>query len=180
MCCLHLPNTFPRAGLHAPAEDLGLNIPTVWEDYCGSATRSWTQIINDEGALGVAARVSYTQAAQKFKHGPLELAFHTHRDRATCPSVIGRSVVTLLTADLHPMGTAEIWSGNQISASITARIPIITDEDGCPAEEQPFPQKTIILQKLVPLRDHSIHAWAQILGRGPDGRPYFLDDRELQ
>ena len=29
----HLPNTFPRAGLHAPAEELGLNIPTVWEDY---------------------------------------------------------------------------------------------------------------------------------------------------
>ena len=28
----HLPNTFPWAGLHAPAEELGLNIPTVWED----------------------------------------------------------------------------------------------------------------------------------------------------
>ena len=25
----HLPNTFPRAGLHAPADELGLNIPTV-------------------------------------------------------------------------------------------------------------------------------------------------------
>jgi hypothetical protein len=30
---LNLPNTFPRAGLHAPAEELGLNIPTMWEDY---------------------------------------------------------------------------------------------------------------------------------------------------
>ena len=48
----HLPNTFPRAGLHAPVEELGLNIPTVWEDYCGSAIRSWTQILNDEGASG--------------------------------------------------------------------------------------------------------------------------------
>ena len=38
----HLPNTFPRAGLHAPSEELGLNIPTVWEDYCGSAIGSWT------------------------------------------------------------------------------------------------------------------------------------------
>jgi hypothetical protein len=25
----HLPNTFPRAGLHAPSEELRLNIPTV-------------------------------------------------------------------------------------------------------------------------------------------------------
>jgi hypothetical protein len=25
----HLPNTFPRAGLHAPPEETGLNIPTV-------------------------------------------------------------------------------------------------------------------------------------------------------
>ena len=33
---------------------------------------------------------------------------------------------------------------------------------------------------LVPLWEHSIHAWAQILGRSPDGRPYFFDDRELQ
>ena len=25
----HLPNTFPRAGLHAPPEELGLNILTI-------------------------------------------------------------------------------------------------------------------------------------------------------
>ena len=50
-----------------------------------------------------------------------------------------RNVATLLTADLHPMGTADIWSGNQISHSITAKIPTITDEDGCLAEDQPFP-----------------------------------------
>ena len=24
-----LPNTFPRAGLHAPAEEMGLDVPTV-------------------------------------------------------------------------------------------------------------------------------------------------------
>ena len=104
----HLPNTFPGAGLHAPSKELGLNIPTDWEDYCGSAMRSWTQILNDEWALGVAARASYTQAAQKFKHLPLELAFHTHKGHATCSSVIGRNVATLLTADLHPMGAREI------------------------------------------------------------------------
>ncbi len=65
----HLTNTFPRAGLHAPYEELGLSIPAVWEDYyCGSAIRSWTQILSGEGALGVTAKASYTQAAQKFKH----------------------------------------------------------------------------------------------------------------
>jgi hypothetical protein len=151
----------------------------VWEEYCGSAIISWTQILNDKGTLGVAAKASYTQAAQKFKYWPLELAFHVHRGHATCPSVIGRNVATPLTADLHPMGTTEIWSDNQILASITAKIPIIPDEDGCPAEAQPSPPTTIILQKLVPLLEHSIHEWVQILGRGPDGRPYFLDDMEL-
>ncbi len=35
-----LPTNFPKAGLHAPAEELGLNIPTVREDYGGSAIRS--------------------------------------------------------------------------------------------------------------------------------------------
>ena len=28
----HLPNTFPRAGTHAPSEELGLDLPTMWED----------------------------------------------------------------------------------------------------------------------------------------------------
>ena len=50
--------TFPRAGLHAPSEELGLNIPTMWEDYYGSAVRSWTQILNDDGALGTTAKAS--------------------------------------------------------------------------------------------------------------------------
>jgi hypothetical protein len=104
----HLPNTFPIAGLHAPAEELGLKIPTVWEDYCGSAIRSWTQILNDEGAIGAAARASYEQATHKFIQWPLELAFHTHRGHATCPSVTGWNVATLLNTDLHPMGIADI------------------------------------------------------------------------
>ena len=32
--------TFPKARLHALLEDLDLNIPSIWEDYCGAATRS--------------------------------------------------------------------------------------------------------------------------------------------
>ncbi len=62
----NLPNTFPRAGLHAPVKELGLNIPTVWEDYCGSAVRSWTQILNDEGALGTTTRASLREVTGKF------------------------------------------------------------------------------------------------------------------
>jgi len=54
------------------------------------------------------------------------------------------------------------------------------DADGCPAEDQPFPPTIRILQRLVLLWEHLIREWAQILGRAPDGRPYFLDDKELQ
>jgi len=54
------------------------------------------------------------------------------------------------------------------------------DEDGCPKEEQPFPPHIKILHRLAPLGNHRIHDWGPILGRGPIGRPYFLDDRELQ
>jgi len=36
---LNLPITFPKACLHALLEDIGLNIPSIWEDYCGAATR---------------------------------------------------------------------------------------------------------------------------------------------
>ena len=56
----------------------------------------------------------------------------------------------------------------------------MTDEDGCPAEEQPFPPTTKILRRLAPLWEHSLHDWAQHLGRGLDGRPYFVDGMELQ
>ena len=36
----NLPPTFPKARLHALLEELGLNIPSIWEDYCGEVTRS--------------------------------------------------------------------------------------------------------------------------------------------
>jgi len=117
------------------------------EDYSGSVIRSWTQILNDEWVFKATASASLRKAAEKFKHWPLELAFHTHNGHATCPSVIGRNIATLLTAGLHPMGDTTIQEGNQIFASITARIPIMTDEDGCPAEEQPFPPTTQILPR---------------------------------
>ena len=63
-----LPDSFPRDGLHAMLEEAGLNIPSVWEDYCGAAVRAWTQILNDQGALGVTARVSVHKAAARFRH----------------------------------------------------------------------------------------------------------------
>ncbi len=44
--------------LHALLEDLGLNIPSISEDYCGAAIRPWTQILDDEGALGTTAIAS--------------------------------------------------------------------------------------------------------------------------
>ena len=50
-----LPKGFPRAGLHAPHDELGLNLPTIWEDYCAAATNSWINIHNEQGALGATA-----------------------------------------------------------------------------------------------------------------------------
>ncbi len=35
-----LPASFPKVGLHALLEEVGLNISSVWEDYCGAAIRS--------------------------------------------------------------------------------------------------------------------------------------------
>jgi hypothetical protein len=36
----NLPASFPKAGLHALLDEVGLNIPSVWEEYCGAAIRS--------------------------------------------------------------------------------------------------------------------------------------------
>jgi len=36
----NLPASFPKAGLHALLDEMGLNTPSVWEDYCWAAIRS--------------------------------------------------------------------------------------------------------------------------------------------
>jgi hypothetical protein len=79
-----------------------------------------------------------------------------------------------------PHGRPEIWSGSQISTSISSLIPVQLDEDDCPLQTQPFPEATLILKKLTPLWDHGINDWSQLLGPAPNGRPYFLDERELE
>jgi hypothetical protein len=141
-----LPPNFPKAGLYALLEDLGLNIPSIWEDYCGAVTRSSTQILNDEGDLGTTARVYLQSASAKFRHWSLEMAFHSHRGRfPICSSIVARNIATLLMADLHPVGGLEIWSGNQIYIFISSMIYVHLDEDGCPLEVQPFPQATFLL-----------------------------------
>jgi hypothetical protein len=38
---LETTQRLPRAGLHAPHDELGLNLPTIWEDYCAAAMNSW-------------------------------------------------------------------------------------------------------------------------------------------
>ena len=92
---------------------------------------------------------------------------------------MARNTAILITADLHPTGGPEIWSRNQISPSLSTRIPIHTDADGCPLNTQPYLYPTLVLQKMTPLWEHGFHDWAQIPGRAPDGRLYFLENREL-
>ena len=93
---------------------------------------------------------------------------------------MARYMATLFMADLHPAGGPGIWSGNQIATSLSSRIPIQMDEDGCPMNQQPFPPYMFLLQKLAPLWEHRVHTWTQILGRAPYGRSYFFDERNLQ
>ena len=83
-------------------------------------------------------------------------------------------------ADLHPIGGPEIWSGNQISTSISSKIPVHLDEEGCSLDMQPFPQRTLLLRQLAPLWEHGLHNLPQVICRGLHGRPYFMDGRELQ
>jgi hypothetical protein len=71
----NLPPAFPKARLHALLEDLGLNIPSIKEDYCGAATRSWTQILDEEGALGATARAPFKQRGPSSDIGPFRWPF---------------------------------------------------------------------------------------------------------
>ncbi len=89
-------------------------------------------------------------------------------------------MANLLMADLHPVEDPKIWSGNPISTTVLPRNPVHLDEDGCPLEIQPYLLATLLLRKLTTLWEQGIHNWAQIMCRGPDGRPYFLEERELQ
>ena len=60
-----LPKGFPGAGMHAPRDELEINLPTIWEDYCSAVINSWTHILNAQGALGATTRAFLTQAAFK-------------------------------------------------------------------------------------------------------------------
>ena len=143
--------------------------------------RSLTQIINDEGSLGVTARASLRRAATKIHHWPMKQGFHSQRGQVSlCPFIIARKTATLFMADLHPTKGPDILSGNQISILISSRIPIDLDNDGCPLDKRSFPQATVLIRKLALLWEHGVHTWAQILCRGPDGRLYFPEERELQ
>ena len=147
----NLPKEFPRAGLHAPNAELGLNLPTIWEDYCATATNSRTRIFNDNKALEATSRASLCQAVARFEKLPLELAFHTNRGgRPLCPSIITRNIATLVAANLHPMGGPEIWLGSSISITLTTTIPINIDEDHGRTPSQPYTSINRILRKLTP------------------------------
>ncbi len=62
-----------------PSEELGFNIPLVWEDYCGATIRTYTRIFSNEGAVGAPARASLNKATSKFKCWPLEMVFYSQK-----------------------------------------------------------------------------------------------------
>jgi hypothetical protein len=76
----NLPKSYPRAALLVPHNKLGITIPTIWEDYCSSAIRSWIHVLNDKGALGASTRATLHDSSTEFKHWSLELAFANQRN----------------------------------------------------------------------------------------------------
>jgi hypothetical protein len=44
--------------VHAPHDELGLNLITIWENYCSTAIRSCTQICIEQGAMVINAKVT--------------------------------------------------------------------------------------------------------------------------
>jgi hypothetical protein len=141
----------PSDLLMSPLEEIGLNIPSVWEDFYGADIRSWNQIVNEEGALGLTARASLRWTATKFHMWPLELAFHIQDGQPSCRSVTIRNI-----AILYPMGGPEIWSGNKIFTSLTFKPPILMDGDGCLANNNHFRGELTSYKKL-PLWEYPIH-----------------------
>jgi len=93
----NLPASFPKAGLHALLDEVGLNIPSVCEDYCGAAVRSWTLFINDEGALGVTARTSLQRASAKFRHLPIEMNGEISVGKMIDPEGVLTPIMSLLS-----------------------------------------------------------------------------------
>ena len=100
-----LPSSFPRAGLHAPQQEWGLNLPSLWEDYYASAVRTWTTTMNDKGALGLTARASLTASTTKFAQSPLELALTLNkRGSPLCTSLSAKCMAAVIMGDMHPIG----------------------------------------------------------------------------
>ena len=168
-----LPRGFPRVGIQAEQRELGLNFPSIWEDYSATAARLWINLLNDKGELGGTARRSLQRASDRFHNYPPTLAL-TH-----CDSVMGRVAAILISSDIYPTGSPPIWQGSQISTDlITALIPAL-GPDGAPLEEQPFPEATKVLARLAPFWEYGVLEWKQVLRRTPSGAPKVLSDSEL-
>jgi hypothetical protein len=73
-----LPKGCSRAGLHASHDELGLNLPTIWEDYYSAAINSWARIIKDQGAL----MGRNTRLSNPGRHQVKKLATRTHSPRS--------------------------------------------------------------------------------------------------
>ena len=73
----HLPRSFPRVALQAPTSELGLNFPSVWEDYSVAAASTWCRVLNDDGSLGRAARTPSLEPPPNTSIGRWPMLSHT-------------------------------------------------------------------------------------------------------
>ena len=49
-----------------------------------------------------------------------------------------------------------------------------------PSRYNTSPRRRSSFENSLPLWEHGFHNWSQIMYRGPNGRPYFMEERELQ
>ena len=168
-----LPKSFPRVALQAPAHQLGLNFPSIWEDYSAAAGASWCRILNDEGILGRAARDSLSQAALEFRSWPTTSALPHY------PYTMGRVAAILLSSNLIPAGSPDIWLGCQISNDLTTATHPVVDDNGTLQDPQPYPPTHDVLHRLTPLWKHNIHNWDQVLYHPRGSVPHILTMEEF-
>ena len=129
--------------------------------------------LNDEGILGRAARDSLSRAALEFRNWPTTSAL------PHCPYTMGRVAAVLLSSNLIPAGSPDIWLGCQISNDLTTATHPVVDDNGTLQDPQPYPPTHDVLHRLTPLWKHDIHNWDQVLYHPRGSVPHILTMEEF-
>ena len=84
---------------------------------------------------------------------------------------MSRVTAILLSSNLIPEGSPDIWLGCQISNDLTSATHPVVDENGVLKDPQPYPPTHDILLRLTLLWQNNIHNWDQVLYHPPSLPP---------